>query len=69
MTIFEGRILGVGLEEAEVWGRLNAVKKLPEVDGLITATAIVHGLTVVTRNVKDFESSGVKIINPWEFVG
>lgn len=68
MSIFEGRILGIGLNEAEIWGRLSSEGQLPEVDGLIAATALSHGLTVVTRNVKNFERSGVKVINPWEFI-
>ena len=64
-AIFEGRILGIGREEAEVWGRMSATHKLPDIDGLIAATALVRGLTVVTRNVKDFERSGAKFVNPW----
>ena len=38
----------------------------PERDALIAATAIVHGMTVVTRNVGDFAPMGVKVFNPWE---
>lgn len=63
--IFEGRILGIGREEAEIWGSLSAAGNLPDIDGLIAATAMVHGLTVVTRNVKDFSRSGVPLVNPW----
>lgn len=66
--IFEGRILGIGLDEAETWGRLGVDRNLPEVDGLIAATALAHGLAVVTRNVKDFADSRLKVINPWEFM-
>jgi toxin FitB len=66
LNIFDGRILGIGIKEAEIWGRLNAVETLPEVDGLMAATAIVHDLTVVTRNIKDFHRSGAKVMNPWE---
>ncbi len=69
LVIFDGRILSIGMEEAEIWGRLNAIETLPEVDGLMAATAIVHDLVVVTRNTKDFHRSGAKVINPWEFVG
>ncbi len=64
-AIFEGRILGVGREEAEIWGRIGAAGGLTNVDGLIAATALAYGLTVVTRNVKDFQRSGVKLVNPW----
>jgi predicted nucleic acid-binding protein len=66
---YEGRILGIGLDEAEIWGRLSSGGKLPEVDGLIAATALAHGLTVATRNVRDFERCGVNVINPWENSG
>ena len=38
----------------------------PDRDALIAATALVHGMTVVTRNVGDFDSLGVEIVNPWE---
>lgn len=67
MVNFESRILGIGLDEAEIWGRLSAVDRLPDVDGLIAATAMAHGLTVVTRNTKDFLRSGALVLNPWEF--
>lgn len=66
---YEGRIFGIGVDEAEIWGRLGSEGKLPEVDGLIAATAMAHGLTVATRNVKDFERCGVNVINPWEYSG
>lgn len=53
------------------WGHLtadaaNRRRVLPAVDGLIAATAAVHGLTVVTRNVRHFEDLGVPVLNPWE---
>ena len=47
------------------WGKMMAKQTKPIVDGLIAATAIVHGLTVATRNVKDFRDTGVKTINPF----
>ena len=40
--------------------------KVNEVDALIAATALVHGLTVATRNVRDFEGTGVVVVNPWQ---
>ena len=67
LAIFEGRILEIGLDECETWGRLCPQERLPDVDGLMAATAIRHGLVVVTRNVKDFVRSGVEVVNPWEF--
>lgn len=47
------------------WGRLNADRSRNTADGLIAATARVHDLILVTRNVTDFEDTGVSIINPW----
>jgi len=66
-----GRILPVDLDTMEIWGEISgkALKQgttLPVADGIIAATAIQHGLRVMTRNVKDFESSGVLITNPWD---
>jgi len=69
LASYEGRILDIGLDEAEIWGRVSSKGKLPEVDGLIAATALAHGFSVVTRNVNDYKSSGVNVVNPWEFVG
>lgn len=45
---------------------LHVPDRANEIDALIAATALVHGLTVVTRNVSDFKSSGVSLINPWD---
>lgn len=68
---FDGRILPVTLPIADRWGILEGVRRLAgrplgAPDGLIAATAIEHRLTVVTRNVKDFEGLGVTIFNPWD---
>jgi predicted nucleic acid-binding protein len=68
---FEGRILPVTEMIAERWGTLAAThrkrgRQITMADGLIAATAIEHGLTLVTRNVKDFEDLGITIINPWD---
>jgi predicted nucleic acid-binding protein len=63
---FADRILAITLQVASAWGRHQHVRPLPVVDGLIAATARVNGLTVVTRNVKDFERSGVLVVNPFE---
>jgi predicted nucleic acid-binding protein len=45
--------------------RLHVPDKLSERDAMIAATALVHGMTVVTRNLADFEASGVSLLNPW----
>jgi predicted nucleic acid-binding protein len=63
---FADRVLPVSQDVALEWGRLSAGDPLPVVDGLLAATALVHGLTVVTRNVGDFKPTGVAILNPFE---
>ncbi len=63
---FESRILAIDARVAEVWGRLNVPDPLPTVDALLAATALVHGLTFVTRNVKDVAGTGVRVLNPFE---
>ena len=62
---FGPRILSVDERVAEVWGRLNVPDPVPTVDGLIAATALVHGLTLVTRNVQDVAGTGVRVLNPF----
>lgn len=66
---FQDRILLIDPETAEIWGRLTAVatpsSALPAIDGLIAATALRHGLSVLTRNEKHFRLAGVGVINPW----
>jgi toxin FitB len=63
---FSDRILGIDLDVAETWGRISAERSLPVIDGLLAATALVHGMTLVTRNVRDIHDTGVAILNPWE---
>ena len=60
------RILPVDEAVAEEWGRLNVPDPLPVVDGLLAATATVHGLVLATRNVKDLRRTGVQLLNPFE---
>ncbi|GAA3173404.1 type II toxin-antitoxin system VapC family toxin [Nonomuraea roseoviolacea] len=62
---FRTRILPVTLDVAEEWGRMNAKRPLPVVDGLIAATASAHGWILVTRNVKDFADLDVKMVDPF----
>jgi predicted nucleic acid-binding protein len=66
-----GRILPVTESIAERWGRLAAAGKrsgvtLAVVDGVLAATALEHGLTLVTRNVKDFAGLGLVLLGPWD---
>ena len=59
------RILPISSAIAERWGRLCLNQPLPVSDGLIAATGLEHKLTIVTRNVFDFERSGVNTLNPF----
>ena len=63
---FHDRALPVDPVVAEVWGRLNGPRPLPVIDSLLAATALVHDLTLVTRNTADIKSTGVAILNPWQ---
>ncbi|MEZ4234989.1 MAG: type II toxin-antitoxin system VapC family toxin [Myxococcota bacterium] len=63
---FESRILPVDVRVAEMWGRSNVPDPVPTVDGLLAATALVHDLTFVTRNVEDIAGTGVRVLNPFE---
>lgn len=68
---FTGRILTVDLAVVSTWGRIRAEAKRagltpPAIDALIAATAIVHDLTLATRNVSDVQMLPVKVFNPWE---
>jgi predicted nucleic acid-binding protein len=63
---FAERILPVTEEIAVEWGRLNAGDPLPVIDGLLAATAKVHALTLVTRNVADVRHTRVSVLNPFE---
>lgn len=62
---FETRILAVDTAVAQRCARLHGPDPRAERDALIAATAMVHGLTVVTRNVADFQSTGVALLDPW----
>jgi toxin FitB len=64
--MFADRIMRIDRRVAESWGRLNAERRVAVVDGLIAATALVHALIVVTRNVRDFAGTGAQILNPFE---
>jgi predicted nucleic acid-binding protein len=60
------RILPITDEIALEWGRIAALRPRGEADGLIAATAIVHDLILVTRNVTDFDGTRVLLLDPWE---
>ena len=59
------RLLPITPEIADRWGRLGIPDALPVVDGMITATALVHELTVVTRNTRDMARSGARLLDPF----
>jgi len=63
---YQDRLLSITEEIAEFWGTICPNAPLPEPDGLIAATALHHGMTLVTRNVEHVQRSGVKVLNPWE---
>ena len=66
-AFFTGRVLVVDAKVADRWGRLMAAAKhpIPAIDSLLAATALHHGLTVITRNERDFADLGVEVHNPW----
>jgi predicted nucleic acid-binding protein len=63
---FANRILPVDRAVADEWGRLSAIRTVPAVDGLLAATAKVHGLTLATRNTADIAGLGASVLNPFE---
>lgn len=63
---FAGRTLPIDTAVAQRCARLHVPDKRGERDALIAATAIVHGMAVVTRNVADFKPTGVAVVNPWD---
>lgn len=66
LPAFNGRILPVDTRIAQLSARFHVPDPHPIRDGLIAATALVHGMTVVTRNVVDFAGTGVMLLNPWQ---
>lgn len=69
-THYSDRILPIDSETSLIWGENAAAARangrtIPAIDGLIAATALRHGMALMTRNVDDFAPTGVRIINPW----
>lgn len=62
---FADRILPATLPVTSTWGRQQYAHPLPAVDGLLAATAQAYGFTLVTRNVRDFQRSGARVVNPF----
>ena len=68
---FSNRILDISMTEVKKWGEIlaeceNKGAPIPAIDAFIAATAQVHDLAVVTRNIKDMQPSGILTVNPWE---
>lgn len=63
---FSDRILNIDVAVALRCAKLHVPNPRSERDALITATGLIHGLIIVTRNTKDFEETGVELLNPWE---
>ena len=68
---FSGRLLPVDGEVADRWGRLSGEaekkgQKVPVIDGLLAATALTHGLTLVTRDIKNVKQTEAVVFNPWQ---
>ena len=66
LPVFDGRILAVDTAVARRCAALHVPHPKSERDALVAATALEHGLALATRNVKDFERMGLKLINPWQ---
>ncbi|NRA87921.1 MAG: type II toxin-antitoxin system VapC family toxin [Rhizobiales bacterium] len=67
LPIFSDRVLNMDTTIAQCCAKLHVPDPRSDRDAIIAATAIVHDMTVVTRNVTDFPKKGIKILNPWEF--
>ena len=67
---FDGRVLGIDTDDADLWGRLRAKAKaagkpVAVIDAMLAATALRHNLAIVTRNESDLRPAGVEVVNPW----
>lgn len=64
-TQYRDRLLPVDADIALLWGRIGAIRSVPDVDGLLAATALHHGMTLVTRNAQDVRGLGVSLMDPF----
>jgi predicted nucleic acid-binding protein len=65
-TIYHSRVIGIDPEIADRWGRMQAIRPVPAIDGLIAATASAHDLVLATRNERDFSGLGIVVVNPFK---
>ncbi len=66
LSEYKNNVLDIDEDVAQLWGKLRSPHHEHALDKQIAATALIHGLTVVTRNEKDFIRTGVKVLNPFE---
>jgi predicted nucleic acid-binding protein len=64
-TAFDGRVLGIDNAVSDQWGRMCAIRPIPVIDGLLAATAVINGLTLVSRNDRDIVGLGAIVLNPF----
>ena len=62
---FDGRVLGIDNAISDQWGRMSAIRPIPVIDGLLAATAVSNGLTLVTRHDHDIAGLGAMVLNPF----
>ncbi len=62
---FDGRVLGIDNAVSDQWGRMSAVRPIRVIDGLLAATAMTNGLTLVTANDRDIAGLGAIVLNPF----
>lgn len=67
LALYGERVLPVTVDVAREWGRRDTPDRLPAADALMAATAVVHGMTLVTRNVRHMGRPGVAVLNPFEY--
>ena len=67
-AFFSGRVLDIDTAVADRWGRIvaHAGRPLPSIDSLLIATAAQHGMTLVSRNLRDVEGLGAPVLSPWQ---
>ena len=66
IAAFGDRILPIDEPIAEEWGRMNAKRSVPTIDGLLAATAIIHNMILVTRNTSDVDDLGAQVLDPFQ---
>ena len=66
VTHYSERIIPIDSRVAQLWGQLGVPDPIPIIDGLLAATAIVHDLTLVTRDIDAVRRTGVRVMNPFE---